>query len=861
MANGAERLPHLLVRGYVQAREYSRPGGGNPKVRPVEHRTHGRERSDELDGALDAQDRRRAAFDIDELESLGVILSIEGASGFSLKLESLNRRTQHAEPRPKWILLSVRTATPSTPEVAQIWVSDQYRADFVKLFAQYLEEQTPTGLPKNRALIANMAKIRSTMMLDLWQSDGDPPAGRQWWELWLRPEDNAIELAGKLADIIDGRIATKHLRLEDRHVVWIEATWDDLLVLQFSAVPVAEIRLPQLVIDTVFDLSSEERAEYATDLADRLVAAPRGAPAVCLLDSGVRRSHALLTGSLDETDTHTVFDGGTGDRRGHGTRMAGLALLGPLGPLLSGSDEVDLTHRLESVKLYPDSDEDAHDLDSYGIVTAEATAAPEATAQRGRVFCLPITSKPDRAGEPSLWSAAVDALAVGTAVGRSETGIDLIGRPEDDAKRLFVVSAGNIRDGFASDYLDICDLSAIEDPAQSWNALVVGAHTDLTSIPSDPSFHGWSALAESGGLSPHSRTGVIAGGSQWPIKPDICMEGGNVLTDGAGDFHASHPAVSVATTDRANDSALGVANATSAATAQAARLAARASAAYPAYWPETIRGLMTHGAEWTPAMRGHVMAETGKKKRELLLRRYGWGVPTEAAVETSSANAVTMVVQDTFVPFIGKDHKMRELRLHQLPWPAEVLEDIGEHDVELRVTLSYFVEPSASRRGWRRRYAYASHGLRFDLQRPNECTPDFVARVNRAAKAEEDGDPSTLGDSKWLVGPQQRDRGSLHQDIWTGYGAELATTGGGLVVHAVGGWWKNNNRKDRVDLPVRYALLVSLRTAAENVDLYEPIAVELGIPPKPSRLRSSDLARPMAAQPRQPSLSLGAAAG
>ena len=46
----------------------------------------------------------------------------------------------------------------------------------------------------------------------------------------------------------------------------------------------------------------------------------------------------------------------------------------------------------------------------------------------------------------------------------------------------------------------------------------------------------------------------------------------------------------------------------------------------------------------------------------------------------------------------------------------------------------------------------------------------------------------------------------------------------------VGGWWKDNNRKDRVDLPVRYALLVSLRTDAVATDIYTPIAAQIGIP-------------------------------
>jgi len=151
--------------------------------------------------------------------------------------------------------------------------------------------------------------------------------------------------------------------------------------------------------------------------------------------------------------------------------------------------------------------------------------------------------------------------------------------------------------------------------------------------------------------------------------------------------------------------------------------------------------------------------------------------------------------------------------------------------VELRVTLSYFVEPSAARRGWRRRFAYASHGLRFELRGPNETTPEFVRRVNRDATVEEDGGrPPSSGSDNWTVGPNQRNQGSLHQDIWSGHGAQLAGSGGVLAVHAVGGWWKNNGRKDRIELPVRYALIVSLRTQAPEVDIYTPLATALSVP-------------------------------
>ena len=104
--------------------------------------------------------------------------------------------------------------------------------------------------------------------------------------------------------------------------------------------------------------------------------------------------------------------------------------------------------------------------------------------------------------------------------------------------------------------------------------MTVGAYTELTQTPDDPSFAGWSPLSTHGDISPHSRTSLFFGTRTWPIKPDICMEGGNVLGNGAGDFHEAHPLLCLRTTDLDNDLALGSANATSAATAQAARLAA-----------------------------------------------------------------------------------------------------------------------------------------------------------------------------------------------------------------------------------------------------------------------------------------------
>lgn len=844
MAEDLRHLDHLYVVERAANEDFRRGGQGNVKIRPVEHRAHGLAVRGELDRAFSEIDQERHALSvsIDELRALGSIVVLEGAeAAYPLRLDSLSSLTRHrTTPKlPRWLLLSVHPATEREPERATVWVSDVYRPQFLKIFEDYLEKlstraaqerwATPEGNPARQALVANIARIRRAVLEDLWTSDGEPPRqGTYWWELWL-------DAAQPYVDTFNGFLTTYQLRslprsvaFRDRIVVWVEASWDQLQILPFTSVPIAELRRPEF-IDTIEDLPISEQDEYVQDLADRVVPADDAAPTVCHLDTGVLQTHVLLRDSLSPTDLHALTGTSGSDVRGHGTTMAGLALYGSIDGLLVSNGPVRLTHRLESVRMIPGDGEPATDPRDYGTATVDSVTIPEITAVRRRVFCLPLSTTADKPGEPTLWSATVDALAVGTAVVREGTQLQLLTTPDTEASRLVVVAAGNV-DSYQSDHRAESDTSAIEDPAQAWNALTVAAYTNLDGQPDDPQYHGWTPMAKAGELSPHSRTSVMFAQRRWPIKPDICMEGGNVLTDGATGFEDKHPLLSLRSTGMANDLALASANATSAAAAQASRLAAIAMARYPDYWPETIRGLLTHAAEWTSPMRAEIHGETKKTARLSLLRRYGWGVPSQDAVLHSSRQAVTLVSQDEFVPFEGADHRMRRFRLHALPWPSEALTQVGDEAVRLRITLSYFVEPSASRRGWRQRYAYPSHGLRFDLQGPLETQDAFVRRVNRDAQTDEEGGVRAGTTSeRWLIGPSQRNLGSLHQDEWTGTAIELAACNS-IAVYPIGGWWKNNRRADRMDLPVRYALLVSLHTDETSVDLYTPIANQIGIP-------------------------------
>jgi hypothetical protein len=170
------------------------------------------------------------------------------------------------------------------------------------------------------------------------------------------------------------------------------------------------------------------------------------------------------------------------------------------------------------------------------------------------------------------------------------------------------------------------------------------------------------------------------------------------------------------------------------------------------------------------------------------------------------------------------------MKLHQLPWPVEALRELREATVELRVTLSYFIEPNPGERGWKNRHRYASHGLRFDVNTPAETANDFRKRLSAAAREEEEAGPSTKSDSHlWLLGAELRRKGSIHSDRWIGTAAELAERNI-IGVFPVIGWWRERPKHNRWNRSARYALIVSIHTPETDVDIYTPVVNQIAVP-------------------------------
>ena len=752
----------------------------------------------------------------EEKRPKGVVLDFQSDPGFKLKLESLEALRSGIELRNSRIVDDVMHGTVFVPE-GKVGI-------FVRKFEAYAhKDDRRSGKPKNKDLAESIKVVRLAALESFWTDAGEFPSEADkplWWEVWLREATNPHDVADAFrerAEAVQIQVGPNIIRFPERRVFLARATvqqWADFENL-FDIL--AELRLAKTLADEYVRLPPRDQGEFVQEARQRIEPPPGNAPSVCHLDTGVNRRHPLLALALAENHLLTVMPNwSSADQDGHGTEMAGLALYGDLTSLLESDSPVVLRHRLESVKVYRADQQ--HDPELYGEVTAQAASRIEIAAPRRsqRAFCLTVTADGRDKGFPSSWSARVDAICGGL---------------EDNERtaplRLLFAAAGNVPWDGRHDYPNHNHVQGMQDPAQSWNAISVGAYTEHAVIQAD-GYDDWQPIAKPGQLSPASATSLIWADKSWPLKPEFVMEGGNNAINPATGRADNVDDLMLLTTRVSPDGALLTTTGdTSAATALAARYAAIVWAQYPALWPETVRGLLVHSAQWTPPM----LEEFPPAKRHNRLRCYGHGVPSLQRALRSVHNAATLVVEETLQPYekVDSEIKYRDMHLHRLPWPTQVLEDLGEINVRMRITLSYFVEPSPGRRGWTRKHRYQSHGLRFDVKRPLENDDDFHKRISKAARSEEEKIESEKDDRQWDIGPQLRSKGSIHSDTWTGSAVDLARCGV-LAVYPVSGWWRERKHLDCWGRQARYSLIVTIETRETDVDVYTPIANQIGIP-------------------------------
>lgn len=819
---------HIFLRDTGESASFTTPSRNFSGTQNIPQRNR-QEHSERLQEQLNSiWSTPRDAADVRTAVSMstkdGVYIEFEGAPDFGLLTKSLEDR------RAGIRLLHIYTfpseiSSEQKVTRATVFIPNGKQDYFLKKIQKYAQEETPNGVPKNANLVQSIENIRLAVLESFWSDNYDLlPQGVNsvWCEIWLRGTGDPVEQRFReIARELGIEVQPRSLRFPERIVILGKVTREQLVAsLEYSA-DIAEFRRAKETARFFLELGNRDQTEWVDELRSRLQVNPEPSVAVCVLDSGANNGHALLMPILADSDCHSVeMEWGVNDRDGHGTLMSGIAAYGDLLDSLQHNNPIVVNHCLETTKILPPDGN--NDPALYGDITLQGISRAEISApSRIHIGCMAVTSEDGREhGRPTSWSAAIDQLTSGY---------------DDDVKRLFVVSAGNIMDADKWSRYPQSNLEySIHDPAQSWNALTVGAFTEK-SILTDSNLQCHIPLAMPSELSPFSSTSLVWE-TKWPVKPDVVLEGGN-LAKGPDDYISQHDDLSsLSTGHQPTRRQFDVINATSAAAAKAAWMAAEIQSRYPAAWPETVRGLLIHSAEWPDAMKMQFLVanssgEYSKTQYGKLLRICGYGVPTLSKALSSAANSLTLIAQEELQPYAMRNNRLstNEMHLHRLPWPREVLLGLGEMPVELRITLSYFIEPAPGEVGWKDKYRYASHGLRFDLNNMGETEERFVGRLNAAARDEGERSDSNSGSERWLIGANSRNSGSVHSDIWKGSAADIASCN--LIgIYPIIGWWRDRSWLGRCNRKARYSLIVSLHTPDESIDIYTPVAVHIGVP-------------------------------
>ena len=831
-AQKGDQLRHLIVEGRVGGQSFTKPSpGGGPtfETPPRDRITHADKLLRELDrireeGRRIAQERLAAGV----ATPFGLVLEFRSEPGFDLKAESLERRGAEIQ------LLNLRSlsvqladGTTAATQLATVCVPYGKLDVLAKLIEVYRTKDTDRGAPRNGPLVDSIAEIRQAAIEAFWtEASTMPAAGKDaWWEAWLHtgPNGDEREVVRQRFEVaatgLGIYIANELVTLPESTILLIRARREQLSGSLELLNCLTELRLPQVLAEFFAGQDQAGQAQWVEDARQRLAPPSPAANAVCLLDTGVNHEHPLLRIVMpnDGLETYDPVWGTDDDAlRPHGSMMAGLAAYGDLTALMLTTGQIQPPHWVESVKMINSTA--PHEPHLYGDVTLQSVRRIEHTApRRPRVFSMQVTDKATtNRGRPTSWSAAVDGLTSGYG-------------EEGTPRRLLFVSAGNVHIERPDEYPSRNETEQIHDPGQSWNAVTVGGYTDKAVI-TDPAYAAWRPLAGRGELAPASSTSLIWE-HDWPLKPDIVLEAGNRIAQSETGLVQNHGDVELLTTNANRRSRLLTTTGdTSAAAVEAARYAALLQAEYPKLWPETIRALMIHSASWTPQMLGgRRPSAIGKTEWRRILRTYGLGVPDLRSALRSARNSVALVCEDELQPFLLEDGAIRtnELRFHNLPWPREVLQGLGAATVEMRVTLSYFIEPNPGPQLPTTSYRYSSCNLRFDVRRATESEAQFRARINAEARDEvEDGSGAESDSEDWLLGSKLRHRGSIHSDIWSGTAAELAEKNH-VAVFPLNGWWRSRKHLKQYNRRLRYALVVTIRTPAVGVDLYTPIETQI----------------------------------
>ena len=661
-----------------------------------------------------------------------------------------------------------------------------------KKLDQYERPVAEGNKPANLTLVnamdtVSLSKVKS-LFPNVHEYEELPPNTSRLFEIWIdevNPEKlNVIrrDMERMGLSIVGDNVIT----FESVTVILVRALKESIEDIPYSLDAVEAVKLYHNPAEMTEE--DEDQRDW-TQLIREYVSVNLGEDPVIvgLLDKGVNNGHKLLSPFLPDDRRASVVDGvGVGHEGFHGTCMAGLIVYGDLSKYQIGEGAAEVNHALASVKLL--SDNHTNNPSLYGLLTIRAIEVSETFG--GKIICMAVTEDEERNdGTPTSWSAAIDNALYNHGA----------------CDRMMLVSAGNTDFNILDEqnYLDTLAVSSMQSPTQAVNAIAVGAYTELTVSNRE----GWTAIAPPQGMSPMTRTSVMWRGKN--PKPDIVMEGGNAAHHEILGNAELQEISMVSTNHEIPQRPLRLFNQTSAATALAARLAARIKTANPYLSMLSVRALMIHSAEWTDEMKR--LGDSPTK----IMEYCGYGVPRENKALASEATNTTFVFENELTPY-NEDGTYKEMHFYELPWPKELLEQMDAENVRMKVTLSYYIEPSPGFKSKYNKYRYASSALAFDVKTPRETREQFIARNNQRQKV---ADRSQNDSNRWQIGILRRSIGTVQSDWFKCSARELAECGQ-IGVFPSNGWWKYRKIAN-VDNRIKYSLVVSIESS--ETEIYDAV--------------------------------------
>ena len=495
--------------------------------------------------------------------------------------------------------------------------------EFNKKINEYLSSfNDKGGTYTNKTIIQPITKIESVPLRALSKTPLDVSKKRQfkWWEVWVFSDkkNNFIEACNER-----NIKPSSNIDFVERSLFIIKAKYIDLDEIfretDYITSISDKVASPSLFFDNVSDggFSNFDKKKYVEDVLKRTTYEDSCVDVV-LLDDGVCEEHPLLKPYIKSKHLDAVSSWSAPASCEHGTPMAGLALFNDLFLHLESTRPINVNHKIQGVRIINNNEPAKPQF--WGEVTVRG-AEKALENSRNKVFCSAVTDDSNICtGHPDSWSSEIDRFT-------------------HDDKQLFLQAIGNKSNliSLPKDVVKKHERFMGESPSQAWNTLTIGAVTYKES----PGYKN-EIFSEPGELSPYTKTS--SGWMDWPIKPEVVFEGGNAIID-EHQCIIEHSDVSLLSTAKSfSISMFTPFCATSASTAIASNFASTLWGKNERLWPETIKGLMVHSADWTEQM-NEEMKGLLKEDSRTALRKFGWGVPSMEKAIYSTNNSLTLIAE------------------------------------------------------------------------------------------------------------------------------------------------------------------------------------------------------------------------